>query len=118
MVSKPLWIVDRLLPSLQTPENVMHGPLAINFSSCDLIPTENYAELVALKTFGDGNCCFRAASPMLFGTEQNYLAFRVRTIVELAKYSFFYLKKAYLPLSPSKVLLNYQIAGLHSRVRF
>ena len=29
-------IVDRLLPSLQTPENVMHGPLAIDFSSCDL----------------------------------------------------------------------------------
>ena len=33
-------IVDRLLPSLQIPENVMHGPLAIEFSSCDLIPTE------------------------------------------------------------------------------
>ena len=33
-------IVDRLLPFLQTPENVMHGPLAIDFSSCDLIPTE------------------------------------------------------------------------------
>ena len=28
-------IVDRLLPSLQTPEHVMHGPLAI-----DLIPME------------------------------------------------------------------------------
>ena len=36
-------IVDRLLPSLQTPENVMHGPLAIDLSSCDLIPTEHYA---------------------------------------------------------------------------
>ena len=61
-------IVDRLLPSLQTPENVMHGQLAIDFSSCKLIPTEHYAEFVSLKTFGDGNCCFRAASLMLFGT--------------------------------------------------
>ena len=55
---------------------------------------------------------------MIFGTEQNYLELRVRTIVELVKYSFFYLKKAYLRISPSKVLLNYQIAGSHSLVRF
>ena len=41
-------IVDRLLLSLQTPENVMHGPLAIDSSSCDLIPMEHYAEFVAL----------------------------------------------------------------------
>ena len=40
-------IVDRLFSSLQTPENVMHGPLAIDFSSCDLyIPTEHDAESV------------------------------------------------------------------------
>ena len=75
-------IVDRLLPSLQTPEDVMHGPLAIDFSSCDLIPTEHYAEFVALKTFGDGKCCFRAASLMLFWTEQNHLEIRVCTILE------------------------------------
>ena len=37
------------------------------------------------------NCCFRVASLMLFKTEQNHLELRVRTIVELAKYSFFYL---------------------------
>ena len=66
-------IVDQLLPSLQTPENVMHGSLTIDVSSCDLIPTEHYAEFVALKTFGDGNCCFRAASLTLLGTEQNHL---------------------------------------------
>ena len=85
-------IVDRLLPSLETPENVMHGPLTIDFSSCNLIPTEHYAEFVALKTFGDGNCCFRAASKMLFRAEQNHLEIRVCTILELAKYSFsFYL---------------------------
>ena len=41
-------IVDRLLPSLQTPENVMHRPLAIDFSSCNLIPTEHFTEFVAL----------------------------------------------------------------------
>ena len=70
----------------------MHGPLAIDFSFWDLIPTEHdYAEFVALKTFGDGNCCFRAASLMLLGTEQNHLEIRVHTIVELAKYSLFYL---------------------------
>ena len=28
---------------------------------------------------------------MLFGTEENHIELRVRTIVELAKYSFFYL---------------------------
>ena len=28
---------------------------------------------------------------MLFGTEQNHLELKARTIVELAKYSFFYL---------------------------
>ena len=28
---------------------------------------------------------------MLFGTEQNHLEIRVRTIVELAKYTIFYL---------------------------
>ena len=33
-------IVDRLLPSLQTPETVMHGQLAIDFTPYDLIPTE------------------------------------------------------------------------------
>ena len=84
-------IVDLLLPSLQTPENVMHGPLAIDFSSCDLILTEHYPEFVALKTFRDGNCCFRAASLMLFGIEQNHLELRVHTIVERTKYSFFLL---------------------------
>ena len=66
-------IVDRLLPSLQTPEDVMHGPLKIDICSCDLISTEHHAEFVALKTFGDGNCCFGAASVMLSGTEQNHL---------------------------------------------
>ena len=33
-------IVDQLLPSLQTPENAIHGPLAIYLSSSDLIPAE------------------------------------------------------------------------------
>ena len=33
-------IVDQLLPSLQTPENAIRGPLAIYLSSSDLIPTE------------------------------------------------------------------------------
>ena len=35
--------------------------------------------------------CFRAASLMQFGTEQNYLELRVRGILNLAKYIFFYL---------------------------
>ena len=76
-------IVDLLLPSLQTPENVMHGPLAIDFSSCDLVLTEHYPEFVALKTFRDGNCCFRAALLMLFEIEQNHLELRVRTMLNL-----------------------------------
>ena len=50
-----------------------------------------YRSFVAVKTVGDGNCCFRAASLLLFGTEQYYLELQVRTIVELAKYSFYYL---------------------------
>ena len=82
-------IVDRLLPSLQTPENVMHAPLAIDFSSCDLIPTEHYAEFVTLKTFGDGNRCFRAALLMLFGTEQNHSELRVRTDCWTCEIQFF-----------------------------
>ena len=110
-------IEDRLLPSLQTPENLMHGPLAIDFSCCDLIPTEHYAEFVALKTFGDGNCCFRAASLMLFGTEQNQLELRVRTIVELAKYIFFYLAEgevitrmeAEMEILNAKAVLNFWV---------
>ena len=84
-------IVERLLPPLQTPSSVVHRPLSIDFCSCGLIPLEHVSEFVALKTFGDGNCCFRAASLMLFGNELYHLELRVRTIVELAKHSFYYL---------------------------
>ena len=84
-------IVDRLLPSFKTPSDVIHQPLGIDFNSCELIPSEHVSEFVALKTFGDGNCCFRAASLLLFGTEQCHVELRARIIVELAKYSLYYL---------------------------
>ena len=45
-----------------------------------------WRKFVALKTFGDGNCCFRAASFVLFGNEEQL---RVRTIVEPAKQDLF-----------------------------
>ena len=84
-------IVYRILPTLKSQQHIMYSPLTIDFSSCNLIPTEHVSEFVAVKTVGDGNCCFRAASLLLFGTEQYHLELRVRTIVELAKYSFYYL---------------------------
>ena len=67
----------------------MHGPLAIDFSCCDIIPTEHYTEFVALKIFADGNCCFRAASLMLFGTEQNYLELESVQFLTLRNTFFF-----------------------------
>ena len=55
------------------------------------IPQEDVSEFIGLKTFGDGNRCFRATSLMLFGNELSHLELRVRTIVELAKHGFYYL---------------------------
>ena len=55
------------------------------------IPQEHVSEFIGLKTFGDGNRCFRATSLMLFGNELSHLELRVRTIVELAKHGFYYL---------------------------
>lgn len=49
--------------------------------TCELISSEHVAEIVALKTFGDGNCCFKAVSLMLFGNEEHRLQPRVRTIL-------------------------------------
>ena len=37
-------IVDRLLPSLQTPENVMHGPLAILLLEAHSFPLRPYSD--------------------------------------------------------------------------
>ena len=73
-------MVDRLLPPLQTPSSVIHRPLSIDFCSCALVPLEHVSEFVALKTFGEGNCCFRAASLLLFGNELNHLELRVRLL--------------------------------------
>ena len=84
-------IVYRILPTLKSQQYIIYSPLTIDFSSCNLIPTEHVSEFVAVKTVGGGNCCLRAASLLLFGTEQYHLELRVRTIVELAKYNFYYL---------------------------
>jgi len=84
-------IFDRLVKPVNVPGEVAYRPLDIDFDSCELIPTECFGEFVALKTRGDGNCCFRAASILFFGSEERHLEIRVRTIIILALHSFFYL---------------------------
>ena len=84
-------LVERLLKPLELPQNVSHRPDCIDFSSCELIPSEHLGEFVALITCGDGNCCFRAASILIFGKEDLYNELRIRTVVELALHSFYYL---------------------------
>ncbi|XP_027056167.1 uncharacterized protein LOC113683155 [Pocillopora damicornis] len=50
-----------------------------------LIPTGKLnGEHIALRTKGDGNCLFRAASILAFGDESKHLEMRVRTLLELA----------------------------------
>lgn len=60
----------------------------IDIISQEISPEE---DSVALKTTGDGNCCYRAVSLVLCGTESMHTELRVRTIIELALHSFFYL---------------------------
>ena len=84
-------IVDRLVKPVNVPGEVTYRPLDIDFESSELIPTEYFGEFVALNSRGDGNCCFRAASILFFGSEERHLEIRVRTIIELALHSFFYL---------------------------
>ena len=41
-------LVERLLKPLEVPQNLSHRPDCIDFSSCDLIPSEHLGEFVAL----------------------------------------------------------------------
>ena len=57
----------------------------IDEMSRKLIPTGKLnGEHIALRTKGDGNCLFRAASILAFGDESKHLEMRVRTLLELA----------------------------------
>ena len=42
-------IVYRILPTLKSQQHIMYSPLTIDFSSCNLIPTEHVSEFVAVK---------------------------------------------------------------------
>ena len=41
-------IVDRLLPTLKSPQNLIHSPVTIDFCSCNLIQIEHVSEFVDL----------------------------------------------------------------------
>ena len=64
----------------------------IDEKSQKLIPTGKLnGEYVALRTKGDGNCLYRAASILACGHERKHLEMRVRTVVELACHKSHYL---------------------------
>ena len=59
--------------------------LDVDEKSQKIIPTGKLnGKHVALRTNGDGNCLYRAASILAFGDESKHLEMRVRTVVELA----------------------------------
>ena len=66
----------------------------IDQHSQQLIPG-NMDDKLAIRTTGDGNCCFRTAS-ILCGRQDRNIELRVRTVIELAKHSVFYLGDEHL----------------------
>ena len=83
--------IQSKLPSLELAEYIDFSSNEIDDISQKLIPTNQASDYVALRTTGDGNCLFRAASMLAFGDENRHEEMRVRTVVELACNSSFYL---------------------------
>ena len=83
--------LQREIPSL-TMEKKGNFESDIDEESRKIIPIGKLkGEYVALRTYGDGNCLFRAASILAFDDENKHPEMRVRTLVELACYNSHYL---------------------------
>ena len=52
--------------------------------SMELMPSDANPNLIPQKSIGDGNCLYRSLSLILFGSEDNHIEIRVRTVIELA----------------------------------
>ncbi len=85
------WIKSNL-PSLKLAKDIDFSSTENDCFSQQLLPTNQLkSEYSALKTTGDGNCLFRAASILACGDEERHDEMRVRAVVELACNSQFYL---------------------------
>jgi len=88
-------LIEYNLPALELAEDVYSNE--VDWESQELIPTSKSTAYRALKTTGDRNCFFRAASILAFGHENKHEEMRVRIVVELAAHDEFYLKDEDLP---------------------
>ena len=52
--------------------------------SMELMPSDANPNLIPQKSLGDGNCLYRSLSLILFGSEDNHIEMRVKTVIELA----------------------------------
>lgn len=107
------WIKSNL-PSLKLAEDIDFSSNETDDFSQRLIPNNLPSHYVALKTTGDGNCLFRAASVLAFGDESKHEEMRVRTVVELACNSSFYLKD---PDISSRIHAQEQVIYAHHGTR-
>ncbi|XP_068700046.1 uncharacterized protein [Montipora foliosa] len=80
------------LPPLVLHEDIDFSSNAVDTYSQRLVPVTKESAYLALKTTGDGNCFFRAASILAFGHQGKHEEMRLRTVVELATNSEFYLR--------------------------
>ena len=82
------------LPALQMAkeEDFFWNELQFDWTSQELLPLGKGTMYRALNTTADGNCFFRTASILAFGNERNHEEMRVRTVIELACNSDFYLE--------------------------
>ncbi|XP_067049599.1 uncharacterized protein [Acropora muricata] len=80
------------LPPLVLHEDIDFSSNKVDTYSQKLVPVTKASAYRALKTTGDGNCFFRAASILAFGHQGKHEEMRLRTVVELATNSEFYLQ--------------------------
>ena len=97
-------LIKDKLPPLQLNEDVDFSSNEVDHYSQSLVsemrPTSplgsvpnTEAGVCALKTIGDGNCFYRAASVLAFGHQHNHEEMRLRIVVELATNCAFYLQE-------------------------
>ena len=79
------------LPPLELADDIDFTPNEIDYHSQELMPEGKKNSYVAVKTTGDGNCFFRAASILAFGHENRHEEMRVRIVTELASHRADYL---------------------------
>ena len=80
------------LPPLVLHEDIDFSSNEVDTYSQRLLPVTKASAYLPLKTTGDGNCFFRAASILAFGHQGKHEEMRLRTVVELATNSEFYLQ--------------------------